>query len=297
MLVSVYIPTRNRASLLASAVESVRRQTYANLELVVVDDGSTDGTPALLAALARQEPRLRVIRNEQSQGGAAARNTAIRAARGTFITGLDDDDSFTPERIERFADAWSGYESSGARLAGLYSQISVVVDGRIVERTRKPRGVAFEDLFRENLVGNQIYAPKRNYLDAGLFNVALPAWQDLEFFMRMLKVCGPARLDDAATYLWDDSVRDDRISLKGAEKIRMAFNAVQSLHAEGNPRRLRHLYSQLFRYGVRPTWQDLARFATLGMSPQGFFRMVRASVIHYTGPTGIVRNCTRVFRG
>lgn len=297
MLISVYIPTKNRATLLATAVESVRRQTYSNLEMVVVDDGSTDDTPALLASLAAQEPRLRVIRNDQSQGGAAARNTAIRASRGAFVTGLDDDDSFTPERLQRFADAWSRHERSDARLSGLYSQVSVIVNGAIAEQTRKPLRVIFEDMFKENLVGNQIYAPRRNYLDAGLFNVGLPAWQDLEFFMRMLKVCGPARLDDAATYHWDDSVRPDRISLKGEAKIRMAFNAVRDLHAEGCRRRTRHLYSQLFRYGVRPTREDLERFATLGMSLQGLVRMLRASVIHYTGPTGIVRNCTRLFRG
>jgi glycosyltransferase involved in cell wall biosynthesis len=297
MLISVYIPTKNRAGLLASAVESVRGQTYRNLELIVVDDGSVDDTPALLASLARQEPRLRVIRNDRSLGGAAARNLAIRNAQGMFVTGLDDDDRFTPDRLQSFVDAWSRHEGSGGRLAGLYSQISVVVNGAIVEQTRKPRTVVFEDMFRENLVGNQIYAPKRNFLDAGLFNIGLPAWQDLEFFMRMLKVCGPAHLVDAATYVWDDSVRADRISLKGEEKIRLAFNAVLALHAEGDRRRMRHLYSQLFRYGVRPTRQDIEKFTTLGMSAQGLFRMIRASVIHYTGPTGIVRNCMRVFRG
>ena len=296
MLISVYIPTKNRARLLAAAVESVRQQTIRDLELIVVDDGSTDDTPALLSGLAADDPRLRVIRYEQSLGGAAARNAAIRAARGTFVTGLDDDDRFRPDRLHRFIDAWHRL-AGGGRLSCLYSQIAVVVDEAITEYSHKPQSVTFEDMFRENLVGNQIFAPKGHYLEAGLFNVALPAWQDLEFFMRVLKVGGAARLDDAPTYFWDDSSRADRISKKSAEKIRLAFNAVADIHAEGNRQRLRHLYSQLYRYGVRPTRADLERIATLGMSPHGLLRMLRASVIAYPGPTQLLRTCLRTLRG
>ena len=213
MLITVYVPTKNRLALLTSAIESVSCQTHAEWELIVVDDGSTDGTADYLAALSAQDFRVRFIRHASSKGGAIARNAAISAARGEFVTGLDDDDSFTPVRLERFASAWRELQTAGERPSCLYSQLNVLRDGIVVEQSHKADHACFDDMFRENAVGNQIFAPRQHYIEAGLFRAGLPAWQDLEFFMRMLKTFGPARLVDAATYNWDDSPRNDRVSL------------------------------------------------------------------------------------
>lgn len=279
MLITVYMPTKNRASLLAAAIQSVRGQTHSQFELIVVDDGSTDDTPALLVGFAAQDDRVRFITHAQSQGGAAARNAAITASRGDFVTGLDDDDTFTPDRLERFAAAWRGYEQAGGRLpSGLYSQLNVVENSVIVSQTHKPESAAFEDMFRENVVGNQLFAPRQHYIDAGLFRAGLPAWQDLEFFMRVLKAFGPARLVDAPTYNWDNSPRTDRVSLKSEEKMRLAFDTVCQLHEEAVPRRTQMLYLQLFGrfYGVKPTLDDWRRFLQLGFWPRGCLRLLRA---------------------
>ncbi len=279
MLITVYIPTKNRAGMLASAIESVRSQSCPRFELIVVDDGSTDETPALLAGLASQEPRLRCIRNSHSQGGAASRNAAILASRGDFVTGLDDDDTFSVDRLQRFADAWSRHEAAGARCAGLYSQFAVVRHGAFVARTYKPETAIYDDMFRENVIGNQIFAPRRHYLEAGLFRPELPAWQDLEFFMRMLRHRSPARLDDAVTYYWDDSHRPDRISQNGQEKLRLAFDIVREQHAGSDRHRTRQLYLQLFShyYGVRPTLQDWCQFLAIGLRPPALLRLARAT--------------------
>lgn len=278
MLISVYMPTKNRASLMAEAVDSVLRQTHVDLELLVVDDGSTDDTPALLAKFATQDPRMQVITHAQSQGGAAARNAAIVASKGSFVTGLDDDDTFTPDRLEQFAAAWHAYERAGSPLpSGLYSQLSVVEHGTVVSQTRKQSTATFEDMFRENVVGNQIFAPRQHYIEAGLFRAGLPAWQDLEFFMRILKRFGPARLVDVATYNWDNSPRTDRVSLKSEEKMRAAFEAVCQAHVGTVQRREQMLYLQLFGrfYGVKPTLEDWRRFVRLGFWPRGCARMLR----------------------
>ena len=280
MLITVYIPTRNRAALLEVAIASVRRQTCSRFELIVVDDASIDRTPSLLSSLAAREPRMRVITHAQPQGGAAARNAAIVAARGDFLTGLDDDDSFTPDRLSRFAEAWQRHERSGRRLSGLYSHVAVMEDGRVVAHTHKPEVARFEDMFDENVVGSQIFAPKRNFLDAGLFRVGLPAWQDLEFFMRVLKTAGPARLDDAVTYHWDNSVRADRVSLQGEEKLRVACDTVIRLHAGDDRRRIQQLYLQLFGrlYGLSATPRDWWRFLALGVWPRGILRLASIGV-------------------
>lgn len=298
MLISVYLPTRNRAAQLAAAIESVRLQTHEHFELIVVDDGSTDDTGALLAAVAAQDARVRVITNTRSLGGPAARNLAILAARGDFVTGLDDDDTFAPARLERFANAWRRHERAGARLAGLYSHVAVMRHGQAVANTVKPDSASFEDMFRENVVGNQIFAPRRHYLEAGLFRVGLPAWQDLELFMRMLKVYGPARLDAAVTYQWDDTPRDDRVSLGSKERLRMAFDTVVALHAAGNPRRIQQLYLQLLGgyYGVRPTLQDWNRFLALGLWPRGILRLMRGCIGRNMPPRAWVRRTVEAGR-
>lgn len=90
MLVSVVIPTFNRASMLPDAIDSVLRQTYKNTEIIVVDDGSTDDTPAVLA---RYGDAIRVIR-QQNQGAGVARNRALDVARGDLIAFLDSDDEW-----------------------------------------------------------------------------------------------------------------------------------------------------------------------------------------------------------
>lgn len=98
-LVSVVLPTRNRSHLLARAVHSVLAQSYENLELIVVDDGSTDGTPRAMADIA--DPRVRYLRNDRPMGAAAARNRGISAAGGVYVAFHDDDDIWLIERLEK----------------------------------------------------------------------------------------------------------------------------------------------------------------------------------------------------
>jgi glycosyltransferase involved in cell wall biosynthesis len=96
-LASVVIPTYNRSGLLREAVESALAQTYPNVEVIVVDDGSTDDTPEVMA---RYDGRVQYIR-QPNRGVAAARNAGIRASRGEYLCFLDDDDLFLPRKIER----------------------------------------------------------------------------------------------------------------------------------------------------------------------------------------------------
>src|SRR5512143_3860267 len=98
MQVSVYLPTRNRAASLRRAIESVLAQTYADFELIVVDDGSSDGTREVLESVQRSDARVRAIHHSVSRGAPASRNAAIAAAHGEWLTGLDDDDEFLPRR-------------------------------------------------------------------------------------------------------------------------------------------------------------------------------------------------------
>ena len=101
--VSVVLPTWNRMRWLPDAVASVRAQTFADLELVVVDDASTDGTPGYLASLG--DPRVRVVRLARRSGPARARNAGAAAARGDLLAFLDSDDLWLPRKLEAQVEA------------------------------------------------------------------------------------------------------------------------------------------------------------------------------------------------
>lgn len=94
---SIIIPTYNRSRFLAEAIDSALNQTYSNVEVIVVDDGSTDGTPQLLE---RYGGKIRVVR--QANGGcASARNAGIESAGGEYLVFLDSDDRLMPEKLAR----------------------------------------------------------------------------------------------------------------------------------------------------------------------------------------------------
>jgi glycosyltransferase involved in cell wall biosynthesis len=96
-LVTAAITTYNRARFLPGALESAFAQTFRDLEVLVVDDGSTDDTPAVLAAYG---DRIRIV-HQGNQGRSGARNTAVREARGRYISFLDSDDRWRPDKLER----------------------------------------------------------------------------------------------------------------------------------------------------------------------------------------------------
>ncbi len=100
-LITVIVPAYNRAATITDCVRSVQAQTYTNWELLVVDDGSSDGTPEVVAKLAQDDPRIRLIQQSRNGGAQAARNAGIRAAMGTWVAFLDSDDQYLPQSLEK----------------------------------------------------------------------------------------------------------------------------------------------------------------------------------------------------
>ena len=93
------MPTYNRSQMVQRAIASVLAQDYPHYELLIVDDCSKDDTWDVLNQLYGDNPKIRLFRQEKGQGACAARNLAIKAAAGDFVTGLDDDDEFLPNRL------------------------------------------------------------------------------------------------------------------------------------------------------------------------------------------------------
>lgn len=98
-LVSIVIPTYNRAYILSRAIESVLNQTYRNIELIIIDDGSTDNTEEIVKNFS--DPRIKYIRHSENRGIPFSRNTGIKNSKGDFIAFLESDDEYLPKKIEK----------------------------------------------------------------------------------------------------------------------------------------------------------------------------------------------------
>jgi len=124
-LISVIIPAFNAEAFVGETLASVGRQTYRNIEVVVVDDGSTDGTAEIVEAEARRDGRFRLLR-QAHKGVAAARNLAIAESAGEYIAPLDADDIWHPENLERQARCLRALPNT----VGLVYAASVCIDER-----------------------------------------------------------------------------------------------------------------------------------------------------------------------
>jgi glycosyltransferase involved in cell wall biosynthesis len=279
MKVTVYIPTKNRKDVLAKAVDSVLQQTYQDIEVIVVSDGSTDSTADFLQQKAAIDNRLKFFLKEKSEGAPAARNLAIKSATGDFITGLDDDDEFLPTRIELLVNYWQFLNKHDIHPSCLYTPDLIYRNGVHVDSSRKLGNVNHEQLFEFNHIGNQIFAPKSVFIDAGLFDEEMPAWQDMEFFYRVVKKFGRASLLDIPTQIMDDTPRNDRISIKAKNRLQAAYDRFVSKHCTDSNRNAQKLYLQMFSryYGIRPGFADWARFMRLGLWPKGIMQLLTAT--------------------
>lgn len=276
MLVSIYIPTKNRLDLLKIAVDSVLRQTYQNIELIVVNDGSTDETQKYLEQLSASDNRVKYISNAQSKGACAARNVAIESASGYFVTGLDDDDLFEPCHIAALVGYWQLLEAAQQKFSAIYVQDQLRSNG-VINVLRKPSSVKAEDILLSNCVGNQIFSTKEKFLSAGLFDQNMPAWQDLEFYYRFLKVHGPARLLDIPSYIFDISPRGDRISVGSKLKIVNACESFIRKHKITDNKIQQQLLMQVYAkyYGFNVTLKDVVNVLRLGLDIKTFYRIAR----------------------
>ena len=171
--------------MLARALASVRNQSYENIEIVVVDDGSTDETPELLEDFSYEKSFV-CIRNEESQGACRARNQGIEAAKGSYIAGLDDDDEWHADRIDILMQGYSD------NFACITSDVRLIYPKRTVRWT-KERVINFNDLLYSNQVGNQVLVKKKRLLKVRGFDEDLVAAQDYDLWLRLSETFGPIR--------------------------------------------------------------------------------------------------------
>ncbi|NWK74508.1 glycosyltransferase [Acinetobacter sp. SwsAc6] len=219
-LVTVYIPTYNRVDLLKRAVESVRNQTYTNLEIIIVDDCSTDNTHKYLKEVSGLDQRIRYFIKEKNSGACVSRNIAIENANGEYITGLDDDDYFLKNRIDLFLDNVCYLK----KFKFIYS--SVIYEKNNITRKQgsiRLHEVDYNSLIYMNHVGNQIFC-KLLTLKENKFNTNLAAWQDWYCWMTILQKGGKGKFIEGYTYVLDDNDRVRITNRNKDDKIKKVYS-------------------------------------------------------------------------
>lgn len=204
-LVSVIIPTYNRAQLLRRSIFSVLAQTYRNLELIVVDDCSTDDTPAIVSAIA--DSRLRYLRRQQNGHAAAARNQGIAAARGELIAFQDDDDCWLVQKLEKQVHALLAAPAEVGWCLGSYIALEPwgcrYIGGEFYfSQIDYRRGSGFDGP-KYNLIATPNWLVKREVLErAGPFDDRLRSWDDWELGLRLDRITRKIHVDEP---LWVQS--------------------------------------------------------------------------------------------
>jgi len=247
-LITVYITTCNRVDLLKRAVDSVIKQTYKNIEIIIVDDCSSDGTKNYLRSL--NYKNLKFFEKEKKTGACNSRNIAIENATGKYITGLDDDDYFLPTRIERFYEERQYLDKKSF----IFSTGLIKNNNNIFSYKKNiliPKNIGFRDLLIMNFVGNQCFTLTRRLQEAGGFDESLDAWQDLDAWMNLLSK-NPrmqAKRITNDTYVQDISHEYGRITTGKKDKVVNSFNHIAQKYNLDNEQK-NTLSIQLKGYGI-----------------------------------------------
>ncbi|WP_028317902.1 glycosyltransferase family A protein [Desulfobulbus elongatus] len=185
MVISVIIPSHNRAALLERAIGSVLAQRRACDELIVVDDGSTDGTAALVERLAAGAAVPIRLVQQPNRGAAAARNTGIRLARGRLLAFLDSDDWWLPGKLAVQAAALAARPE---RLIAHTREIWFRRGQRVNQKKKHdpPDGDVFAASLAMCVVGMSTVMARRELFDRyGLFDESLPCCEDYDLWLRV----------------------------------------------------------------------------------------------------------------
>ena len=268
-LVSVVLPSFNRAGTLGRAIHSVLTQTYGRFELLVVDDGSTDATESIVKGFA--DARVRYLRQDGNQGVAAARNRGMREALGELIAFLDSDDAWTPRKLERQV---ALLRSAPAQVGLVYCGVEVR-DASGVRSINLPaqRGYLFRTLLAGNVVhGCSGVVMRRTVFDLiGGFDETLTAIEDYDYWLRAAQFFAFDYVEEPLL------VYDDRSSDAEALARRR-----RSLNFQANTKAREALYSR-YRHDMRAAGTEAAfLFSTVRRqlnSPEGSVRTARRAAL------------------
>jgi glycosyltransferase involved in cell wall biosynthesis len=188
-LVSVIVPTYNRPDTLEECLESINRQTYSSLEVLVVNDGGQEVEEII--SKFNKEGNIRYIRHSTNRGPAAAKNSGIRAARGKYIAYLDDDDIYYPDHVETLVEFLEKDHHLVAYTDAFRVILGMKNDGYAIEKKDVPYSFDFDRdrMLVSNYIPTLCMMHETSCLEkTGMFDEGLMAHEDWELWIRMSRV-------------------------------------------------------------------------------------------------------------
>lgn len=240
-MISVIIPTYNRAGLLRRAMESVLCQA-PELELIVVDDGSTDATPALLAEMCAADPRIRSERFPERRGACAARNRGIELARGEYVAFHDSDDIWHEGKLALQLQQLTASGADVVFCAFRRQSPEGVITATFPHPETKPGRIGYEQLLFENLMATPTVLGKAECFRACPFDESFPRLQDWELALRLVQRYHLAYFDDVLLTVCE---QPDSIS-KNPEHAVAALRKLYAMHREAINRSERNTTQMLY---------------------------------------------------
>lgn len=268
-LVSVIMPAFNAEATIEAAARSILRQTWGNLELLIVDDASTDGTWARARALAEADARVRIRRNPVRVGPYVCKNLALRDASGAFFTGHDADDWSHPQRIERHIFAF--LDAGGTIKAGTMMMLRVTPEG-CFDNVIASSGHHSPDGFRRRAFVSCLF-------NRQAFDAALGAY-DSALFGADGEIMGRAR------QVFGEAMRDmDTVALICLDRAGSLTNDPRfGLQTDGGPNALRLGYAKAYS-----DWHRNTAPADLRMDPRELRRRFSAPEACLPSPGAILQ--------
>ena len=196
-MVSVVIPTFNRSQALLRAVKSVQNQSYQELEILIVDDASTDDTQEAVYAL--NDSRIKYFRHEKNLFAGAARNTGMDAAQGEYIAFLDSDDTWYPDKLSRQLDVFHSNPDAGFCLGGVLMKKGRGYRERVLYpklSNRESQQLLIDFLTGKVHVFTSAFMFRTCLIkEIGNMDANLRRNQDMDFYLRMINVASAASLE------------------------------------------------------------------------------------------------------
>ena len=184
-LISIIVPTYNREKTIKESIESLIKQTYEKIEIIIVDDGSTDNTADVVTSI--KDPRVTYIKLLENKGACYARNIGIKEAKGKYVMFNDSDDIFVNNKVEM------QYQSLIENKSDMdFCKLKIHSDANVIEVPSQEQLCGIEtngivtELCKANFISTQSFLVKKSVIEEYLFDEELPRLQDYDLMLRMI---------------------------------------------------------------------------------------------------------------